>query len=708
MRFLLIWSAIFAIFILAACGAPAPDLATPESAPVGAPTILATTAPTVGLVTATPEPPTPEGQTTNVAQAAPPAAAPAETPIPVAPVASDSQLVGSYSGILPAADAIGRVVTLELAIDGSATMTTQFIGKDGVFVESGTWVGEGDTAAVTFTQRDGQPQDNRITWTLQGSTLVSSEYDQSQYGSAGLPLTRVGSGEVVETNFEGVSFSFDSALAQSAQGAFIPAVPVEVAPALGGGAPEGIRFLFNGQTLPDFFDPTKPQVYVYPVEGLKALDPSVAEGVASLEKTLAEGTVPPADQDIFVFPLIPLSQTFHTQTKLLDFVNGKGVGFITYYSADVAPLRSQQVFWTFQGITLDGKYYVSLFWNIGSPALPEDRNISGAEYDAFAKEYETYLNNIVTVLNALPPAAFNPNLSLLENMARSLNVAPLFPTPTPGAASPEGTPGPTAEATAASAQAEGTSEAQATGQPPAAPAAVAHMMELNHNGVNTWYDATLANSAQGVTVAASPVDPNVPGGLSMGGPEHTAFAFNGEMLTNEVNPFQPQVRVYPADALKALDPAIAGEVVALKTLLSVDHTSLNDPIPVVPPFNAEQVIHPQIKYLKFKDGEGVRFVTTYAQNPAPITNDGLFYTFQGLSADGETYVTVFWPVRTDQLPNTIQDANITDDAAFMAGFEQYRADVAAMLNDLPPAAFTPNLTTLDQMIESLTVPASQN
>lgn len=694
MRFLLILTGLVSIFVIAGCGAPAPELAAPARAPL----VVPSTAPTsVGLVTATPEPAGAAAQPTPAPQGT--AAAPAATEIPVVPVEPNSKLVGTYSGILPAADAIGRVVTLDLALDGSATMTTQFIGKGSPVVESGTWVADGDNAAVTFTQRDGQPQDNRITWTLQGSTLVTTAYDQAQYGTAGLPLTRVGTGEVVETSFGGVSFSFDSALAQSAQGAFLPAVPVQQAPALGGGAPEGIRFLFNNQPPSDFFNPTQPQVYVYPVEGLKALDPTVAEGVASLEKILADGTVAP-DASIPVFPLIPASQAFHAQTQLLDFVNGTGVGFITYYAQDVAPLRSQQVFWTFQGLTLDGKYYVSVFWNISSPALPEERNISGAEYDAFAKEYETYLNTIVTTLDALPPAAFNPNLSLLQNMVRSLNVTPTFPTPTPIPPTPEGTPPATASSQAEATPTAASAESQ--------PSTQTRTLVVANNGASLSYNSLLAQSAQGVTVAASPVDPNVPGGLSMGGPEHTAFAFNGETLTNDVNPFQPQVRVYPADALKALAPAIAQEVIALKTLLAFDHKTLNEALPVVPPFNAEQIIHPQIKYLNFHDGEGVRFITTYAQNPAPITNDGLFYTFQGLAADGETYVTAFWPIRTDNLPDTYKDARVTDDAAFAAGFEKYAADTANMLNDLPSDAFTPNLALLDSMLESLQVPAVAN
>lgn len=697
MRLIFVLSSIVVILALAACGSSAPNLATPARPPLAIPT-LAPTVPPLALVTATAEPANALPSPTIASQGGATAAAPAATSVPVAPVERNSKLVGAYSGILPAADAIGRVVMLDLALDGTATMTTQFIGKGSPSIESGTWVGEGDSAQVTFTQIDGQPQDNRITWMLQGNNLVTTEYDQAQYGTAGLPLMRVGAGDVIETSFEGVSFSFDSALAQSAQGKLLAPVPVQQAPALGGGAPQGIQFVFNNQNLPDFFDPTKPQVYVYPLDGLKALDPSVAQNIEALQKILADGTVS-ADEQIPVFPIIPAAQVFHAQTRVIDFVNGTGVGFITYYAQDVSPLQSERVFWTFQGITLDNKFFVSVFWPIGSPALPEPRNISGSEYDAFAKEYKNYLNNIVTTLNSLPPAGFTPNLSLLENMARSINASPIFP---------EATPAP--QATAASAQTNATPEPQATPSVVATGSAATTLpapantqtIATEYNGVNFSFNNALAQSAQGVTIPAVPVNNDEPA-FGGGAPEHIAFGFNGEKITTDVSPFQSQVRVYPVEALKDLDPSIAREVLALKTLLSVDPTTLNESIPLFPPFGAQQVIHPQIKYLNFQGGEGVRFVTLYAQDVAPLTNDGLFYTFQGLSSDGKYYVSAFWQVKTDKLPNSYQDAKITDYDAWAKQYETYRADTEKMLNQVSPDAFTPNLTLLDQMIESLQV-----
>ncbi|MBI4674245.1 MAG: copper resistance protein NlpE N-terminal domain-containing protein [Chloroflexi bacterium] len=667
------------ILVLAACGGSTP---APE-ATLRAPLQLPTLTPRPVVVTATPEPPTPSqptaaAQPTTVALNAPTNTPPAETPIPVAPVTTDSPLIGTYSAILPAADAPGRIVTLDLALDGTATMTTQFIGKGAPVVESGTWVERNDSASVTFTLRDGQAQDNRITWQLQDNQLVTTVYDQAQYGAAGLPLERVGTGIANQANYAGVSFSFDTMLAQSAQGATLPAVPADNnAPALGGGAPARIRFLFDNAQAQDFFDPRLPQVYVYSVADLKNLDPSVAKNVESLQKILADKQVAPG-QTIPVFPIIPASQVFRTQVHLLDFVNGSGVSFVTYYAQDASPATADRIFYTFQGITLDGEWYVAAYWDVTTPALPADANAAQNVLPptADAKQFEQYLAQTVATLDSLPPAGFAPNLTLLNNMVQSINATPELQSST----------APTPQATSASSQGGATQTVNA-----------------EYNGASLNFSSALAQSAQGVTIPAVPVDQNAPG-LGGGAPEHIAFGFNGETVTADVDPFQPAVRIYPTEGLKALDPAIAQQIVALKTLLAAKPPTLDQHIPVFPSFNAEQVIHPQIKYLNFKNGAGIRFVTFYAQAYLPITNDGLFFTFQGLTADGKYYVTVFWPLRTDQLPNTYQDANIKDYDAFIKQAEQYYVDTAKMLNELPPDAFSPGLALLDQMIESVQTP----
>lgn len=712
MRFPLVVGALV-LMILAACG---PN-ATPTTVATLAPRPTATAAPPTAppatsapVVTATPEP---GGGVTitppTTAEAVATSEALGATPVPAPPVEANSKLVGTYSGILPAADAPGRIVTLELALGGTATMTTQFIGRGGPSIETGTWTSEGDRAMVILTLANGKPEDNRITWTLEGTKLASTEFDPASYGTAGLPLTRVGTGDIREATFSGVSFSYDAALAQSAQGAVLGARPVEVAPGLGGGAPQGVRFLFDEEVVPDYLDPQRPQLYIYPVAGMSGLDPSIAAGIKSLQELLASKPVTPT-ADIFVFPLIPSVQVMRTQVHYLDFINGKGVRFVTYYSQDASPITNDRVFYTFQGLTLDGQYYISASWPVKTPAIA-DENAPAPDLST-AEKFDAYLNEVVSTVNSLPPAGFVPNLTLLDNLVQSIHAAPEVPTrtaqgtPEATTSAPEGTPPANATAIApptAPPQATTTPLANATEVPQATVGAVGQLVTATFEGANIRFSRTLAQTAQGVQIPAVPVDPNSPM-LGGGAPGHLAFAFNGETITADVNPFQGAVRVYPLDALKALDPAVARELLALKTMLAARPATIPEAVPVFPLFNAQQVIHPQIKYLQFAGGEGVRMVTYYAQNVGPVTNSGLFYTFQGLSSDGKYFVSVFWPLRTDRLPNTYQDANIPNADAFAEHYEQYIADIDTMLNQLPPNGFTPDLILLDQLSQSVQLP----
>ena len=92
-----------------------------------------------------------------------------------------------------------------------------------------------------------------------------------------------------------------------------------------------------------------------------------------------------------------------------------------------------------------------------------------------------------------------------------------------------------------------------------------------------------------------------------------------------------------------------------------------DPIPThgmpVLPFEEVRGINDlvtQYAYIYTNFGFGVRFVGRFTQDAAPVTNDNppLYYIFQGLSDDGLYLVSFFYPVRTDELPNS--DA-ITDE-----------------------------------------------
>lgn len=114
----------------------------------------------------------------------------------------------------------------------------------------------------------------------------------------------------------------------------------------------------------------------------------------------------------------------HVQTKYLDFQNGSGVGFVTYYAQDASPITADRIFYTFQGLTTDGKYYITVYHPVTTALLPTDANtaLGGKSYDEWAKDYQAYLDKLVADLNGLNPAAYTPNLTLIENLIQSISV----------------------------------------------------------------------------------------------------------------------------------------------------------------------------------------------------------------------------------------------------------------------------------------------
>ena len=262
-------------------------------------------------------------------------------------------------------------------------------------------------------------------------------------------------------------------------------------------------------------------------------------------------------------------------------------------------------------------------------------------------------------------------------------------------------------------------ENTATPLPTEAPAAtpVPPPAVPNATGVNLSVPATIAQSIAAKIQAAVPRTD----GLAFGGaaPTHVLVTFDGDQLTG--SPRERQVRVYPVEGLRAIDPIVAKEIDKLKVLLAKKPETIEGELPLLPFQPSSQVFHAQVKYVDFAGGSGVRYITGYSHDVTPITNEMVFYTFQGLTSDGKYYISAFYPIRSTALPNTFdespakQNPEIFNDAK---KFEKYLADAAAGLNSLPTDQFAPDLSQLDTMLQSLsatpalpdeaTMPAAQD
>ena len=110
-------------------------------------------------------------------------------------------------------------------------------------------------------------------------------------------------------------------------------------------------------------------------------------------------------------------------------------------------------------------------------------------------------------------------------------------------------------------------------------------------------------------------------------------------------------------------------------------------------------------------GQGVRFLTEYAQYFASANNHDLFYHFQGLTSDGEYYVIAVLPISNPTMAETSDPG-----AALPVGgvpylfysdpntdVQLYYKSVTEILNVTPSNDFTPTLDQLDALIQSMQI-----
>ncbi len=181
-------------------------------------------------------------------------------------------------------------------------------------------------------------------------------------------------------------------------------------------------------------------------------------------------------------------------------------------------------------------------------------------------------------------------------------------------------------------------------------------------------------------------------------PQYTQLTLQNYPISDHL--MTPQIFIYPVEELQAINEGTKPIVASLQTLIQSPQEVT--PMPFLPLFNAQQVMHAHVQYLDFQDGQGLRYLTQYDQAFIPINNNELIYTYQGLTSDGKYYVAAVLPVNHPSLP---PDGYVTgnEPPEFTSDFPTYLANVVASLNPQAANTFTPDLTQLDAMMSSLEV-----
>jgi hypothetical protein len=176
-----------------------------------------------------------------------------------------------------------------------------------------------------------------------------------------------------------------------------------------------------------------------------------------------------------------------------------------------------------------------------------------------------------------------------------------------------------------------------------------------------------------------------------GEPEHISLSFDNDSVKDFDPESHRQLLVYPLPSYAVLfkgkeKAQFDKQLVQSKKILSNKSIDGVKEIPILPAVEAFQVFHNHVKYLPFKQGSGVAFLTSYAQDEAPIENGNIFYTYQGISADGKYYLSLVYPVKANKLPTK---------ASVKVGI--------AALAKLSDDQFTPSLVEIDKLIQSISI-----
>ena len=232
-----------------------------------------------------------------------------------------------------------------------------------------------------------------------------------------------------------------------------------------------------------------------------------------------------------------------------------------------------------------------------------------------------------------------------------------------------------------------TTTAPAAGPTVAQPPAVSPE-QVEFNGVSFAYDPALAQHVK---------PRHVPRGEHMGTllPEYVAFDFDPA----HTHPFPGRatgIRVFRVKDLQRVNWMYKAAVAA------------REPMPLI---NGTRVLRVQDKLLSFLNGKGERAIVHYAQDLGPFTNEGLFYSYQGITDNGLYYVSATFPVKAAFLPERFADgfagmptAGPGDPGwmdAYVEAVHRFNRDATERLEQMRAADYQPNLQTLDALIRSL-------
>jgi hypothetical protein len=128
---------------------------------------------------------------------------------------------------------------------------------------------------------------------------------------------------------------------------------------------------------------------------------------------------------IALLPWINMEQSFYAQPQIIEFNGGKGIRYVSYYAQGPESVLDRDVFYTFQGVTDDGKFYISALFPVQTGIFPKEllpcSQCGDPNCDPLP-EWHAQLIEQVSQLNAQADYDFAPSLTTLDEVVKPIHI----------------------------------------------------------------------------------------------------------------------------------------------------------------------------------------------------------------------------------------------------------------------------------------------
>lgn len=165
-----------------------------------------------------------------------------------------------------------------------------------------------------------------------------------------------------------------------------------------------------------------PAIYVIPVDGLTSLGQYGSLTASTLQDLLKD---PNRNLHAEAFlPFLPpfnAAQVFHALESRLESEYGQGIRYLTEYTQAYVGVDSYNIFYTYQGFSADGKYYIAAVLPINSSVLEDYVNLE-QEFDRVSADFDGYVKGEVDKLIAQNGGTLLPSIEALDAMMMSIHM----------------------------------------------------------------------------------------------------------------------------------------------------------------------------------------------------------------------------------------------------------------------------------------------